>query len=160
MSELDSVVIVGVGHDLPEMIQDNETLCRNLTVTPEWIIEKTGIKQRRIAGADELASDYAYRASVRAMAMAGVAAERIDLIIVCTFSADYIFPSMASKLHRDLKATGAQTFDLQANCAGFVSGLTVASDRMKVDSTVRHALVVGVEFNSRYINPSDETTAI
>lgn len=160
MTQLDGITIIGVGHDLPSTVQDNVALCRNLLVTPEWIIEKTGIKQRRIAGPGESATEYAYRASMQAMCVAGLGADAIDLTIVCTFSADYIFPSMASRLHRDLKATGGQTFDLQANCAGFVAGLTAASDRMKLDSSVRYALVVGVELNTRYINPSDVNTAI
>lgn len=160
MSTMDGITIIGVGHELPSTVQDNEALCRNLAVTPDWIVEKTGIKQRRIAAPGETASEYARRAAVKAMEMAGVTADQLDLIIVCTFSADYVFPSMASKLHQDLHAAGAQTFDLQANCAGFVAGLTAASDRMKVDATVRHALVVGAEFNSRYINPADVNTAI
>ena len=156
----DGISIIGVGHFLPLAVQNNDELCQKLSVTPEWIIEKTGIKRRRIAGPGDLASEYSLRAATQAICMAGLSPDAIDLTIVCTFSADYIFPSMASKLHRDLHATGGQTFDLQANCAGFVSGLTAASDRMKLDRSVRHALVVGAEFNTRYVNQSDSNTAI
>ncbi|MDB5407851.1 MAG: 3-oxoacyl-(acyl-carrier-protein) synthase, partial [Rhodospirillales bacterium] len=78
----------------------------------------------------------------------------------CTFSGDYIYPPLSAKVQRNLKASHAQIFDLQANCCGFVTGLTVASDRMQVDSEVRHALVIGVEFCSRYIDRTDVNTAI
>jgi 3-oxoacyl-[acyl-carrier-protein] synthase-3 len=160
MTGLPAVTIIGVGHHIPTHVQDNETLCRNLDVTPEWIVEKTGITGRVLASEDDTASDFARQAAERALSSAGIAADQIDLIIACTFSADYTFPSLASKLHQDLKVPGAQTFDLQANCAGFVAGLTTASDRMRVDPSVRHALVVGVEINSRYVDARDPTTAI
>ncbi|TKJ21543.1 3-oxoacyl-ACP synthase [Blastococcus sp. CCUG 61487] len=150
----------GVGHVLPEQVEDNETLCRNLDVTPEWIVEKTGIEQRYIAGPDDTASGFATVAAQRALAMAGVPADEVDLIIVCTFSGDYIYPPVSAKVQRDLVAPNAQIFDVQANCTGFVTGLTLASDRMRVDPTVRNAVVIGVEFLSRYIDRTDVNTAI
>jgi 3-oxoacyl-[acyl-carrier-protein] synthase-3 len=156
----DGISIIGVGHALPAGVEDNETLCRNLEVTPAWILEKTGIKRRRIAAASESASDFASQAATRALRAARVPAEEVDLIIACTFSGDYIFPPLSSKVHHLIGATGAQTFDLQANCAGFVAGLTAASDRMKADASVRNALVIGVEFNSRYVDRSDVNSAI
>lgn len=154
------VTIIGVGHHLPENIETNNDLCRGLSVTPEWILEKTGISRRYIAGPNDTASDYAARAARQAMAMAGIDATQVDLIIACTFSGDYIFPPLSAKVHHELGAKGAQTFDLQANCAGLVAGLTVASDRMFMDDSVRHAIVVGVEFNSRYVDRTDVNTAI
>lgn len=154
------ITIAGVGHHLPEHAEDNETLCRGLDVTPEWILEKTGIEQRYIAAADDSAADFAFKASQRALAMAGVSADSVDLIVVCTFSGDYLFPPVSAKVQQLLKAAHAQIFDVQANCTGFVTGLTVASDRMKVDPSVRHALVVGVEFMTRYIDRTDVNTAI
>jgi 3-oxoacyl-[acyl-carrier-protein] synthase-3 len=155
-----AVTISGVGHHLPEAVETNEELCRHLDVTPEWIVEKTGITQRHIADPEDSAADYAVRAGRRALAMAGVDAGEVDLIIACTFSGDYIYPPLSAKVQRDLQATNAQVFDVQANCTGFVTGLTIASDRMKVDPTVRHALVIGVEFLSRYIDRRDVNTAI
>lgn len=160
ISSFPGITIAGTGHHLPEYAEDNATLCRNLDVTPEWIIEKTGIEQRYIAGPDETASSYAVKAAQRALDMAGITADEVDLIIACTFSGDYIFPPLSAKVQMELKAANAQIFDLQANCTGFLTGLTVASDRMKVDPTVRHALVIGVEFLSRYIDRSDVNTAI
>jgi len=154
------VSIVGVGHHLPAIFETNEMLCKNLDVSPEWIIEKTGIKGRYIASESDSASDYATIASLKAIETAGITADQIDLIIVCTFSADYIFPPLSAKVHQNIKATGAQIFDIQANCCGFVTGLTAATDRMLADKSVRNALVVGVEMNSRYVDRSDVNTSI
>jgi 3-oxoacyl-[acyl-carrier-protein] synthase-3 len=160
MLEQDGIVISGVGHKLPETVEDNETLCRNLDVTPEWIVEKTGIQRRYIAGPDDSASSLSIDAARKAIAMAQVDVKDIDLIIVCTFSGDYVFPPVSAKVQFELGATNAAIFDVQANCTGFVTGLTVASDRMRVDPTIRNALVVGVELNSRYVNRSDVNSAI
>jgi 3-oxoacyl-[acyl-carrier-protein] synthase-3 len=154
------VTIAGVGHHLPDLIEDNETLCVNLGVGPEWILEKTGIKRRYLARPEDSASDYAAKAARNALDMAGISADEVDLIVVCTFSGDYIFPPVSAKVQSLLNAPHAQIFDVQANCAGFVTGLTVASDRMLVDPTVRSALVIGVELNSRYINRADVSSAI
>lgn len=152
--------IVGVGHDLPDNVEDNATLCRGLSVTPDWIVEKTGIQRRHIAAPTDHASDLATRAATRALAMAGIDGSQLDAIIGCTFSGDYIFPPLSAKLHQALGGRGAQVYDLQANCAGIVAGLTAASDRMFRDDTVRHALVVGVDLCSRYVDRTDVNTAV
>jgi 3-oxoacyl-[acyl-carrier-protein] synthase-3 len=102
----------------------------------------------------------ALSAARAALKMAKCSGQDIDLIVCCTFSGDYTFPALAAKIHKELSAKGGQIFDLQANCAGFVSGLTVASDRMRLDPEIRHALVVGVELNSRYISRIDADSAI
>jgi 3-oxoacyl-[acyl-carrier-protein] synthase-3 len=154
------ITISGVGHHLPDGVEDNETLCRGLDVTPEWIVEKTGIEQRHVAGPDDTASAFAVAAARRALAMAGVAAAEVDLVIACTFSGNYLFPPLSALVQRELQATDAQVFDVQANCTGFVTGLTIASDRMKADPTVRHALVIGVEMLTRYIDRRDVNTAV
>ena len=154
------VAIAGVGHHLPDLIENNETLCANLDVTPDWILQKTGIKRRYLARPEDSASDFAAKAAHNALKMAGLVADEVDLILVCTFSGDYIFPPVSAKVQMLLKAPHAQIFDVQANCTGFVTGLTVASDRMLVDSTVRNALVIGVELNSRYIDRADVNSAI
>ena len=154
------ITISGVGHHLPEQAEDNATLCLGLDVTPEWILEKTGIEKRYVAAADDSASDYATKAGQRALEMAAVVPDQVDLIVVCTFSGDYLFPPVSAKVQQQLKAAHAQIFDVQVNCTGFVTGLTIASDRMKVDPSVRHALVIGVEFMTRYIDRTDVNTAI
>jgi 3-oxoacyl-[acyl-carrier-protein] synthase III len=161
-ASLPGVAIVGVGHHLPSGVEDNETLCRHLggEVTPEWIVEKTGIQARRIAATGDTAWGYAVAAATQALAMAGISPEQLDLIVACTFSGDYQFPPLSAKVQQQLGAKGAQIYDLQANCSGFVTGLTTASDRMRVDPTVRYSLVIGVEFCTRYIDRSDVNTAI
>lgn len=160
MSIDSGIAIVGVGHHLPEIVEDNETLCANLAVSPDWILEKTGIKRRYLARPDDSAAGFAAKAAQNALEMAGVAAEEVDLIVVCTFSGDYIFPPVSAKVQMLINAPHAQIFDVQANCAGFITGLTAASDRMRVDQTVRNALVIGVELNSRYIDRADVNSAI
>jgi 3-oxoacyl-[acyl-carrier-protein] synthase-3 len=146
------VGIIGVGHQLASRVETNEELCRHLDVTPEWILEKTGIQRRYLALPGEAASDFAVAAARRALQAAGIEPAQIDLIVVCTFSADYVFPALSAKVHKELGVRGGQVYDLQANCAGFVSGLTAATDRMRLDPSVRHALVIGVEMNSRVID--------
>lgn len=155
-----NVVICGVGHHLPKTILDNETLCETLDVTPEWVLDKTGIQTRYVAAPEDSASDFATRAAQNALKISGIPAEDIDLIIVCTFSGDYIFPPVSAYIHRELNCNQAQIFDLQANCTGFVTGLTVASDRIKCDPTIDTALVVGLEFCTRYSDSADVETAI
>lgn len=159
-SHLPAVSIIGVGHHLPTQFEDNASLCRHLDVTPEWIIEKTGIERRYIADPQDTAWGYAVAAARQALEMAGICAEQLGLIIACTFSGDYQFPPLSAKVAQQLGAGNAQIFDLQANCAGFVTGLTSASDRMRVDSSVGYALVIGVELCSRYIDRHDANTAI
>ena len=159
-SRSSGVAIVGVGHHLPSSIETNEDLCRSLAIEPEWIVEKTGIQRRYLAETNDTASAFASQASRQAMAMAGIEASQIDIIICCTFSGDYIFPPLSAKLHSELGAKGGQVYDLQANCSGVVAGLTAASDRMHMDDSIQYALVVGVELCSRYVDRSDVNTAV
>lgn len=163
-ASLPAVSIIGVGHHLPARVIENDELCQTLDpthgVTAAWIEEKTGIRQRRIAGPDDTAWGFAVAAAERAMAMAKITADQLDAIICCTFSGDYIYPPLSAKVQQQLGATHAQIYDLQANCSGFVTGLTTASDRMRIDDTVRCSLVIGVEMLSRYIDGSDVNTAI
>ena len=155
------VGIIGVGHALPKLIETNEMLCKGMPdITPEWILEKTGIKQRFLAEPHDSASSLAVTAARRAIEMAGIQPSQIDQIIACTFSADYIFPPVSAKIQMELGATHAQIYDVQANCSGFITGLTCASDRMLVDESCRYSLVIGVELHTRYIDRKDVNTAI
>lgn len=157
---LPAVSIIGVGHHLPQEVVDNVSLCRDLDVTPEWIVEKTGIERRGIAGPDDTAWGFSVAAARQALEMAGITPAQLGMLICCTFSGDYQFPPLSTKVAQQLAAANAQTFDLQANCSGFVAGLTTASDRMRVDPTVGYALVIGVELCTRYIDRKDANTAI
>lgn len=153
--------IIGSGHHLPSTVESNEDLCRELDgISPEWIVEKTGITQRYIAGKDDTASDLALSAAIKAINTARINSEDIGLIIGCTFSHDYLFPPLSAKIQKELKAKDAQVFDVQANCAGFLTGLTIASDRMKVDSSIEFSLVIGVEVQTRYSNKNNIETSM
>jgi 3-oxoacyl-[acyl-carrier-protein] synthase-3 len=160
MKPASGICVVGAGRRLAGVVEDNAELCRRLDVTPEWIVEKTGIQRRYLAAPDDTASSFAVEAARQAMESAGVGPADIDMIVACTFSADYTFPPLSAKIHQELGVAGGQIFDLQANCAGFVAGLTAASDRMAADPSVRHALVVGVEMNSRYIDRGNVDSVI
>jgi 3-oxoacyl-[acyl-carrier-protein] synthase-3 len=155
-----AIAIVGAGHCLPDMKISNEELCLELDVTPEWIEARTGITGRVIAADDETASMYAYKAALMAIEDAQVHSSEIDLIIVSTFSGDYVFPAAAVRLHMDLGIKGGHAFDVQANCSGFVTALTLAAERMRMNPRIRNSLVVGLEFCSRYTDRKDPESAI
>lgn len=154
--------ILGTGRAIGSRLHSNEALCATTLpgVTPEWIVEKTGIQQRFVIDDGESISSLALTAAQLALADAQVEPDEIAMIVVSTFSGDYIFPPLSARLHRDLGLTGGQFYDLQANCAGFVSAVTAVSDRMSRDDTVRYALVLGAEVLSPYVDYTDVETAI
>jgi 3-oxoacyl-[acyl-carrier-protein] synthase III len=157
-----AIGVVGTGRALGSKVHTNDELHATTLpgTTPEWILEKTGIRQRFVIEGDETASSLALVAAKRALDQAGVAADQIGMIVVSTFSGEYIFPPVSARLHRDLGVKGGQFYDLQANCAGFVSALTAVSDRMRHDLSVEYALVVGAEVLSPYVDYTDVETAI
>lgn len=156
-----NIGILSVAHHLPQNMQSNEQLCGMMPeVTPEWIIEKTGIKRRYIASAEDSSSGFSTEAAQKALDKAGITAAEVGLIIVATFSPDYMFPPVSAKVQMNLKAKNAQIIDINTNCTGFVTALTLAADRMKSDKDIHYALVVGVELHTRYINPKDKEVAI
>jgi 3-oxoacyl-[acyl-carrier-protein] synthase-3 len=153
--------IISTSHYIPKYLQTNQELCKVMTdVTPDWILSKTGIKRRYIASSEESTSSMATDAALEAITKCNIQPEDIGLIVVATFSPDYMFPPVSAKIQKNLKATNAQIIDINTNCTGFVTALTVASDRMKVDETVKYAVVIGAELHTRFINPKDKETAI
>ena len=153
--------IISTSHYIPKYLQTNEELCKvMLDVTPEWILSKTGIKRRFIASLDESTSSMSSRAAEEAIRKCNINPEDIGLIVVATFSPDYMFPPVSAKIQKNLNAINAQIIDINTNCTGFVTALTVASDRMKVDETVKYAVVIGAELHTRFINPKDKETAV
>lgn len=153
--------IIGASHYLPKRIQSNEELCEIMKdVTPEWILSKTGIKRRYIADKDDSTSSMATHAALELINRLSVAPEEIGLIITATFSPDYMFPPVSAKIQKNLNCKHAQIIDINTNCTGFVTALTLASDRMKSDSDIKYALVIGAELHTRFINPTDKETAI
>lgn len=155
------ISIISTGSYIPEEIETNEMLCKTLPdhITPDWIIQKTGIKSRRIA-TNITSSQMAINAAKIAIEKSNISINSINLIICCTHSNDYIFPAMSAKIMKEFALTNCQVFDLQANCSGFVTGLTVASDRMFCENDIKYALVIGVEKQSPFRDITDYNTSI
>lgn len=151
--------IIGTGGYLPDKVLTNHDLERMVETSDDWIIERTGIKERHIAAAGETTCDLAEQAARRAMEMAGVSKDEIDLIIVATTTPDRVFPSTACLLQQRLDIHGCAAFDVQAVCTGFVYALGVADKFIRAGG-VRYALVVGAETLSRIVNWQDRTTCV
>ncbi|MGD0915623.1 MAG: beta-ketoacyl-ACP synthase III [Thermodesulfobacteriota bacterium] len=151
--------ISGTGSFLPEKILSNFNLEKILDTNDEWIYRRTGIKERRIAEPDINTSDLAKEASLRAMEMAGISAEDLDLIILATITPDTCCPSGANWLEAKLGAQRAVSFDVTAACCGFIFGLSVAEQYLKA-GTYKNALVVASEIMSRCQDWTDRENCI
>ncbi len=152
--------IAGVGSYLPSnRVLNNDLVARGVDTNDEWIVARTGIKARHLAEAGQTSSDLGLIAAQRAMEMAGVTAEQLDLIIVATSTPDFVFPSTACLLQGKLGNKGATAFDVQAVCSGFVYALTIAEKFIRSGSHKR-ALVVGAEVFSRILDWNDRGTCV
>ena len=151
--------IVGTGSYLPEKVLTNHDLAKTVDTSDEWIVTRTGIRQRHIAADGQLASDLALEASKSALAAAGIGADQLGLIIVATTTPDMIFPSTACILQAKLGVRDCPAFDVQAVCSGFVYALTIADLFMR-SGQCRYALVVGAEIYSRILDWTDRGTCV
>jgi 3-oxoacyl-[acyl-carrier-protein] synthase-3 len=151
--------IAGVGSYVPEKILTNADLEKMVETSDEWITTRTGIKERHIAAADEFTSDLAAKAAARAMKMAGVTAEQIDLIIVATLTPDMMFPSTACLVQRKLGALRAAAFDVEAACSGFIYALEIGQQFI-MSRTYETVLVIGAEKLSSIVNWKDRNTCV
>lgn len=151
--------VVGCGAYLPERIVTNQELAKRLDTSDDWIVQRTGIRQRHIAAEGELSSDLARRAAQRALAAAGMPAAELDLLIVATTTPDNTFPATAAKVQGQLGMTGGCAFDVQAVCSGFVYGLAVANNFIRTGQA-RTALVIGAETFSRILDWEDRGTCV
>jgi 3-oxoacyl-[acyl-carrier-protein] synthase-3 len=149
--------ITGWGKCVPPAVMSNEDLSTFLDTSDEWIRSRTGIENRRISHVDT--SDLATVAAKHALAAAGLEAKDLDLIIVATCSPDSLIPNTASKVQQNLGVAGAAAFDLNAACTGFVYGLETATRLIQAGS-YRHALVIGAEHLSFFIDWSKRDTAV
>ncbi|QMV40211.1 beta-ketoacyl-ACP synthase III [Cohnella cholangitidis] len=154
-----SVGILGTGKYVPERRLTNQDLEQMVETNDEWIVTRTGIRERRIAAPEQATSDLAYEASVKALQAAGITADELDLIVVATITPDMFFPSTACLLQEKLGAKKAAAFDLSAACSGFIYGLANASSLIAT-GLYRHVLVVGAECLSRITDYEDRNTAI
>lgn len=144
---------------VPEKVLTNADLERMVDTTDEWIIGRTGIKERRIAAQDETLSDFAVPAAERALESADVPGSDVELIICATVSPDMTFPATATLIQERIGARRATAFDLSAACTGFVYGLGVADQFIRTGA-VRTAMVVGGEMLSKIVDWSDRNTCV
>lgn len=151
--------IIGTGMYVPDRVLSNADLERMVDTSNEWIVERTGIRERRIAAPEQASSDLALIASQRALAAAGLTADQVDTIIVATTTPDRILPSCACTLQQKLGATRAVAFDMFAACTGFVFGLSLARSIIAA-RTSDTVLVVGVETLSRVVDYTDRNTCV
>ena len=151
--------ITGVGSYVPAKILTNADLEKMVETSDEWIITRTGIKQRRLAAKDEFTSDMAAHAAQRAMKKAGVTADQIDLIIVATITPDMPFPATACIVQQKIGARRAAAFDLEAACSGFIYGLEVGQQFI-MSRTYDTVLVIGAEKLSSIVDWTDRNTCV
>ncbi|HEY8084335.1 MAG TPA: beta-ketoacyl-ACP synthase III [Methylophilaceae bacterium] len=151
--------ISGTGSYLPQRVLTNAELEKTIDTTDEWIVTRTGIRERHIAAAGEVTSDMALQASLKAIEAAGITVAQIDLIIVATTTPDRTFPSTACILQTKLGSAGCPAFDIQAVCSGFVYALATA-DQFIRSGAAKCALVVGAETMSRITDWSDRSNCI
>jgi 3-oxoacyl-[acyl-carrier-protein] synthase-3 len=152
-------VVRGTGSALPDKIVSNAELAATIDTTDEWIVQRTGIRQRHVAAAGETTSTLATRAAEAALAHAGLTAADIDLIILATATPDYTFPATATQVQANLGITRGAAFDLAAVCSGFVYAVSVANT-MLISGMHKRALVIGAETFSRILDWEDRTTCV
>ena len=153
------VSIMGTGSYVPEKILTNKDLESIVDTSDEWISTRTGMKERRIAAADQAASDLGAEAANRALEDAGVTADEIDLIIVATLSPDMFFPSTACFVQDKIGTKNAYCYDLGAACSGFLYALDTAKNQI-ASGAVNTALVIGAEKMSTFLDWDDRSTSI
>ncbi len=151
--------IAGTGGYLPQTVRTNDDISRMVDTSDAWIVERTGIRERRIAAPHETASSMGECAARQAIAAAGWEPESIDLIIMATSTPDRIFPSAACILQQRLGIRECGAFDVQAACSGFIYAMSIADQFIRA-GTASRVLVVGSEINSRLVDWSDRTTCI
>jgi 3-oxoacyl-[acyl-carrier-protein] synthase-3 len=150
--------IAGTGSYVPARVLTNADLERMVATSDEWIRERTGIRERRIAATGEACSDLAVQAGKRALAAAGLAATDLDMILVATCTGDYPLPATACLVQHQLGATKAAACDLSAACCGFIYALSVADAYVK--NGMRHVLVIGSEVMSAITDWTDRNTCV
>jgi 3-oxoacyl-[acyl-carrier-protein] synthase-3 len=153
------VGVRGVGKYVPERVLTNKDLEMMVDTNDEWIVTRTGIKERRIAAEHQATSDLCFEAANIAMANAGITADQLDLIIVATVTPDMPFPATACILQEKLGAKKAAAFDLSAACSGFMYGIANASNFIAT-GTYQYALVVGADCLSRITDYTDRNTCV
>jgi 3-oxoacyl-[acyl-carrier-protein] synthase-3 len=144
---------------LPPRVVTNDDLAKTVDTSDEWIVQRTGISQRRWVEEGQNCSHLATEAAQKAIEAAGIEAKDLDLIIVGTLTADYLMPSCACLVQRDLEATGAGAFDVQSACTGFLTAMHTGESFIRA-GRAKNVLVIGAETLSRYLDKTDRTSCI
>jgi 3-oxoacyl-[acyl-carrier-protein] synthase-3 len=159
METLSKARIIGTGCYLPERVLSNQDLEKMVETSDDWIVARTGMRERRIARCDEFTSDMGYEAAQRALQAAKISADEIDLILVATITSDFVFPSTACLLQARLKACNAAALDIQAACTGYIYALSQA--KAYIDSGLyKNVLIVASEKLSSIVNYKDRNTCV
>jgi 3-oxoacyl-[acyl-carrier-protein] synthase III len=153
------VTITGIGCHAPERVMTNEELAQIVDTSDEWIVERTGIRERRVAAADEALSDLALPAAKDALGQAGVDPADVDLVVVATVTPDMFFPSTGAIIADQLGAKDAAAYDLSAGCTGFVYAIAQAHSMVSA-GLAEHALVVGGDVLSKIVDWQDRSTCV
>ena len=151
--------ISGIGHYTPEKVLTNKDLEKMVETSDEWIVQRTGISERHIAAPGQNTSDLGHQAALRAITMAGIKPDEIDLIMVATISPDMVFPATAALIQEKLQANNAGTLDIEAACTGFIYGLSIASQFIETGK-YKNILIVGAETLSRITDWNDRNTCV
>lgn len=151
--------IIGCGSYLPERILTNDELAEELDTSDEWIVARTGIKQRHIVADGELTSDLAFKAAHNAVEHADVDAANLDLVILATATPDKTFPATATKVQSMLGLNNGAAFDVQAVCSGFIYGLSIADNFIKTGQA-KTAVVIGAEAFTKLLDWEDRSTCV
>ncbi|WP_445777666.1 beta-ketoacyl-ACP synthase III [Shewanella sp.] len=151
--------ILGTGSYLPVQVRSNQDLEKMVETSDQWIVDRTGISERRIAATDESVSTMGYQAALKALEMAGIEASELDMIVCGTTSATNAFPAAACEIQALLGVSNIPAFDIAAACSGFVYALSVADQFVKIGAA-KKVLVIGADVLSRLCDPSDRTTVI
>lgn len=159
MAEQKIARIIGLGSYLPEKILNNQDLEKLVETSDEWIVSRTGMRERRIAAADEFPADMGAKAAQQALQSCGVDPANIDMIIVATMTPDYISPSTANLIQAKLKADNAASMDIQAACTGFLYGISLAKAYVE-SGMYRYVLVIATEKMSAFMDYQDRSTCI
>ena len=159
LPRLRQVKIAGTGSYLPEKKLTNADLEKMVDTNDEWIVQRTGMRERRVAAPDQATSDLCIIAANRAIENAGITAEDIDLIIVATVTPDTIFPSTACRVQHGIGARQVPAFDLAAACSGFIYGLSMARTQI-ASGVMNNVLVIGAEVLTRFTDYTDRGTCI
>lgn len=151
--------VVGTGSSVPDKVLTNHDLETMVDTTDEWILARTGIRERRIASPEDFTSTLATAAALHALDMAGVAPGELDMIIVATVTPDYPFPSTAALVQNNIQAVNASAFDISAACSGFIYAASIVDKFIKA-GTIKNALVIGAEVLSRIVDWTDRNSCL